>query len=121
MKNIPANRKKVDFESLMTGERVSRAKPRISTRKSGKKKSGVYRVGGDGGNVCHMTIRSKGSSKISGAAIVPTMALPMAVLTPLLCVRDRITKKVTMAAIMVIGVIGLVDVKDILCCTSARP
>ena len=116
-----SKRKKVTFEGLMTGERVSRAKLRISTRKSGKKKSGVYKVGGDGGNVCHITMRSKGSSKISGAAMVPTMALPMAALAPLLCVRYRMTKKVTMAAVRVTEVIGLVDVKLIPCCASARP
>src|SRR5690242_17197671 len=101
---MPANRKKVNFEGLMTGERVSRAKLRISTRKSGKKKRGVYRVAGAGGNVCHITIRSKGSSKISGAAIVPTIALPRAVLNPILRVRNRITKKVTIAEIIVTGV-----------------
>src|SRR5690242_11625637 len=116
-KNIPANRKKVNFESLVTGERVSRAKLRISTRKSGKKKSGVYRVGGDGGNVCHITMRSKGSSKISGAAMVPTMALPVAALAPLLRARNRMTKKVTKPESRVTGVIELVDVKVIPCCT----
>src|SRR4051794_7905955 len=48
-----------------------------------------------------MTRRSKGSSKIIGAAIVPTMALPMAILGPLWRARYRMTKKAITAELYV--------------------
>ncbi|MGZ3618844.1 MAG: hypothetical protein ACXVAV_17830 [Ktedonobacteraceae bacterium] len=39
-------------------------------------------ITGAGAYVLHITIRSNGSSKIIGAAIVPTMALPNAIFSP---------------------------------------
>ena len=54
----------------------------------------------------HMTMRSKGSSKIIGAAIVPTMALPKATQKPLRLARYAITIKATNADVIVTGVIG---------------
>ena len=51
-------------------------------------------------------MRSKGSSKIIGAAMVPTMALPKAIQNPLRLVRYAITKKVTNPESIVTGVMG---------------
>jgi hypothetical protein len=82
-KNMAAKGNRVDLDSLMTGENVSIAKLQTSTRKRGKKKSSVNASSGAGGYVRHITMRSKGSSKIIGAAMVPTMALPQATQNPL--------------------------------------
>jgi len=106
IKNIPARRNRVDFDSFMTGENVSIAKLEISTRKSGRKKSKVNGTSGAGGYVRHITMRSKGSSKIIGAAMVPTIALPTATQNPLRLARYAITKKATNPEISVTGVMG---------------
>src|SRR5579872_2012089 len=106
IKNMPARRNRVYLDSFMMGDNVSSAKLKISTRKSGKKKSRVNNTVGVGGNVRHMTMRSKGSSKIIGAAIVPTMALPTATQNPLCLARYTITKKATKPESSVTGVIG---------------
>src|SRR5690348_10381249 len=93
----------------MTGDNMSIAKLEISTRKSGKKKSGVNSAAGAGGYVCHMTMRSKGSSKIIGAAMVPTIAAPIAAQKPLRFAkyaRTPIKTKETSAEVSVMGVIG---------------
>jgi hypothetical protein len=90
----------------MTGDNVSIAKLDTSTRKRGKKKSKVYSTAGVGGLVRHITIRSKGNSKINGAAMVPTMALPKATQNPLFLARYAITKKVTNPESIVTGVMG---------------
>src|SRR6266566_552678 len=80
--NMPARRNNVYLDSFMTGENVSIAKLRISTRMSEKKKS-TFNITGTGAEIRHITMRSKGSSKIIGAAMVPTMALPTATQNPL--------------------------------------
>src|SRR5579863_7501002 len=105
IKNIPARRNSVYLDSFMMGDKVSSAKLKISTRKSGKKKSKVNRTVGVGGNVRHITMRSNGSSKISGAAMVPTMALPTATQNPLCLAIYTITKKATNPESSVTGVI----------------
>jgi len=105
-KNIPAKRNKVYLDSFIKGENVSIAKLEISTRKRGKKKSNVNSISGAGGCVRHITMRSNGSSKIIGAAIVPTMALPIATRNPLCCAKYTITKKATTPEVAVTGVIG---------------
>ncbi len=53
-------------------------------------------------------IKSKGSSKNIGAAIVPTIALPKAALSPWCLPRNAIPMKVTNADRAVIGEIGSV-------------
>ena len=106
LKNIPAKRNRVYLDSFITGDNASIAKLETSTRKRGKKKSKVNCVAGVGGYVRHITMRSNGSSKIIGAAIVPTMALPTATQNPLRLARYAITKKVTNPESMVTGVIG---------------
>lgn len=106
IKNIPAIRNRVYLDSFMMGDNVSNVKLKISTRKSGKKKSKVNSTVGVGGNVRHITMRSNGSSKIIGAAIVPTMALPTATQNPLCLAIYAITKKATNPESAVIGVIG---------------
>ena len=94
-KNIPAKGNSVYLESFMTGENVSIAKLETSTRKRGQKKSNVNSISGAGGYVRHITMRSNGSSKIIGAAIVPTMALPKATQNPLRLAKYAITIKAT--------------------------
>ena len=106
VKKIPAKRNNVYLDSFMTGDNASIAKLEISTRKRGKKKSKVNNVSGAGGYVRHITMRSNGSSKIIGAAIVPTMALPKATQKPLRLARYAITKKATNPESIVMGVIG---------------
>src|SRR6266702_7298640 len=108
IKNIPARRNRVDFDSFMTGENVSIAKLEISTRKSGRKKSKVNGMAGAGGYVRHITMRSKGSSKIIGAAMAPTMALPEATQSPPRCARDTITKKASTPEVSVTGAMGFI-------------
>lgn len=106
IKNIPPKRNSVYLVSFITGDNASIAKLEISTRKRGKKKSNVNWIAGVGGYVRHITMRSNGSSKIIGAAIVPTMALPKATQNPLRLARYAITKKVTNPESSVTGVIG---------------
>src|SRR5260370_35159289 len=101
--NIPANRNRVALDSFTKGENVSSAKLKISMRKSGTKKSKENGMAGAGGYVRHITMRSKGSSKIIDEAIVPTMALPTATRNPLCLVRYAITKKTTTPAVNVTG------------------
>ena len=83
-KNIPARENSVYFDSFVNGDSVSSENVEISTRNRGRKKSSLYSVGagGMGGYVLPMTIRSNGSSKIIGAAAVPTKALPSATFSP---------------------------------------
>jgi hypothetical protein len=106
IKNTPAKRNSVYLDSFITGDNMSIAKLEISTRKRGKKKSKVNSIAGAGGYVRHITMRSNGSSKIIGAAIVPTMALPKATQNPLRLARYAITRKATTPDDSVIGVIG---------------
>ena len=73
---------RVYFDNFVKGDNVSSEKDAISRRNRGRKKSNVYCVAGVGGYVLPITIRSNGSSNISGAATVPTMALPNAVIRP---------------------------------------
>jgi hypothetical protein len=106
IKNIPAKGHSVYLDSFMTGDNMSIAKLETSTRKRGKKKSKVNSIAGVGGYVRHITIRSNGSSKIIGAAIAPTMALPKATQNPLRLARYAITRKVITPEVSVMGVIG---------------
>ena len=106
IKSMLANRNRLALDSLITGDNASIAILETSTRKRGKKKSNVYNVAGVGGYVRHITIRSKGSSKIIGAAMVPTRALTKAIQNPLRLARYAITKKVTNAESIVTGVMG---------------
>src|SRR5260370_30206792 len=106
-KNIPAKRNRVYLDSFMTGDNVSIAKLKASTRKRGKKKSKVNSISGAGGYVRHITMRSNGNSNIIGAAIVPTMALPKATQNPLRLARYAIARKATTPKVTVTGVIGL--------------
>lgn len=111
IKNIPARRSSVYLDSFIKGDNVSIAKLAISTRKSGKKKSRVNGMAGAGGYVRHITMRSNGSSKIIGAAIAPTMALPTATQNPLcffIYAIIAITAKVTNPDASVMGEIGFV-------------
>src|SRR5260370_1314781 len=67
-----------------------------------------------------MTMRSKGSSKIIGAAIVPTMALPTLTQNPASRFRYQITMKEITAEIAVNLVIGSAGPTTLgSCCTSA--
>ena len=106
LKNIPAKRNRVYLDSFITGDNASIAKLETSTRKRGKKKSKVNGISGAGGYVRHITMRSKGSSKIIGAAIVPTMALPTATQNPLRLARYAIPKKATNPEVSVTEVMG---------------
>jgi len=83
-KNIAARENRVYLDSLVKGESVSREKVESSTRNKGRKKSSLNSVGagGTGGYVLLITIRSNGNSKIIGAAVVPTNALPNATFSP---------------------------------------
>ncbi len=54
-----------------------------------------------------MVMRSKGSSNIIGAAIVPTRALPNAVFSPRGRLKYAITMKVIRPHNAVIGAVGL--------------
>ena len=83
-KNTPARENRVNFDSFVKGDKVRSESVEISTRNRGRKKSSLYRVGlgGMGGYVLNITIRSKGSSNIIGAAAVPTKALPSAIFNP---------------------------------------
>jgi hypothetical protein len=81
-KNMAARENKVYLDILVNGDKVNNEKVEISKRNSGRKKSNVNRVAGMGGYVLNITIRSKGSSKIIGAAAVPTRALPNAIFSP---------------------------------------
>jgi hypothetical protein len=110
IKNIPARRNNVYLDSFMQGDSMSMAKLEISIRKRGRKKSNVNSTVGVGGYVRHITMRSKGSSKIIGAAMVPTIALPTAAQNPLRSARNTIMKKATAAEVIVTGVIGLAGV-----------
>jgi len=105
-KNMPAKRNRVALDSFMTGDNMSIAKLEASTRKSGKKKSKVNSISGEGGYVRHITMRSNGSSKIIGAAMVPTMALPKATQNPLRLARYAITIKASNPEVTVTGVMG---------------
>ncbi len=104
IKNMPARRNRVALDSFITGENVSITRLRIWTRMNGIKKSRISTVPGGGGEIRPITMRSKGSSKIIGAAIVPIMALPKATQNPLRLARYAITIKVTNAEIIVTGV-----------------
>ena len=106
IKNTPAKRNSVYLDSFITGDNMSIAKLEISTRKRGKKKSKVNSIAGAGGYVRHITMRSNGSSKIIGAAMVPTMALPKATQNPLRLARYAIMRKATTPDDSVMGVIG---------------
>ena len=108
IKKNPATRNNVYLDSFMTGDNASIAKLEISTRKRGKKKSKVNNISGVGGYVRHITMRLNGSSKIIGAAIVPTMALPKATQNPLRLARYAIAKKAINPESIVMGVIGFV-------------
>jgi hypothetical protein len=83
-KNNPARENIVYFDRFVKGDNVRSENVEISTRNRGKKKSSLYRVGlgGMGGYVLNITIRSNGSSNIIGAAAVPTKALPSAIFSP---------------------------------------
>ena len=99
---------KVTFENLVKGDNVSSEKDAISRINRGRKKSNVYCKAGVGGYVRPITIRSNGSSKISGAATVPIMALPNAILSPACLDKYAIPMKATRIDKSVTGLIGLV-------------
>ena len=98
----------VSFEIFVRGDNVSSEKDAISRINRGKKKSKVYCKAGVGGYVLAITIRSNGSSKISGAATVPMMALPNAVFSPACLDKYAIPMKATRIDKSVTGLIGLV-------------
>lgn len=82
-KNMAARENKVYLDNFVTGDNANSAKLESSQRNRGRKKSGVYSIAGAGiYDILHITMRSNGSSKIMGAAIVPTIALPNAVFNP---------------------------------------
>jgi len=107
-KNIPPKENKVYLDTFIKGDHVKRAKLEISQESRGKKRIMLNNMAGSGGWFFHIVIKSKGSSKNIGAAIVPTIALPRAAFSPWCLPRNAIPMKVTNADRPVIGVIGSV-------------
>ena len=106
-KNIPPKENKEYFDILIRGDHVKRAKLDISQESRGKKRIMLNNTAGSGGWFFHIVIKSKGSSKNIGAAIVPTIALPKAAFSPWCLLKNAIPMNVTSANRLVIGLIGL--------------
>jgi hypothetical protein len=107
--------KRVYLDNLVSGENVRKDMVENSTRKRGKKKSSLKRVGagGIGGYILFRTIRSKGSSKIIAPDAAPAKALNKATLSPCFLASNMMMRNEAMALASVIGVIGLGAVYDL--------
>ena len=105
-RNIPAKQNSVCLDTLISGESVSRAKLVISMRKSRTKKKQGKRDRRRGWIRTPHHDQIKGEFEDHRRSDGPHDRAPMAVPSPLRCVRKMITKKAMTAEVRVTGVIG---------------
>ena len=102
------------LDNLVSGENVRKDMVESSMRKSGKKNSKRNSNGaeGMGGYILFRTIKSKGNSKIIGAAAAPTKALNNASLNPCFLVNSKMMTNAATADASVTRLTGLGAVYD---------